>query len=106
MKIKKGDNVRVISGKDSGKTGLIERVFPTENKIVVKGVALAKKHAKPSRKNPQGGILDINMKISSSKVMIVCPSCGKPSKIGYKIVENNKLRICKKCGQSIEGGSK
>ena len=104
MKIKKGDNVRVIAGKDFGKSGVIEAVFPLENKIIVKGVALAKKHVKPSRKNPQGGILDINLKIRSSNVMLVCPSCGKPTKVSYKITDGHKQRICKKCSQSTEGG--
>ena len=106
MKIKKGDNVRVITGKDAGKSGIIEKVFPGEGRIVVKGVALAKKHVKPSKKNPQGGILDINLKINSSNVMINCPSCGKTTKIGYKLTDGNKIRICKKCGASLEGGSK
>jgi len=106
MKLKKNDNVLVVTGKDRGKTGVIERVFPGEDKIVVKGVAIAKKHVKPSRKNPQGGIIDINLKVDSSNVMMLCPSCGKPSKIAYKTTNNNKLRVCKKCSQSLEGGSK
>ena len=101
MKIKKSDNVIVLSGKDKGKTGIIEKVFPLDNKIVVKGVALAKKHIKPSRKNPQGGIIDLNLKINASRVMIVCPSCGKPTKVSYEIKDNNKVRICKKCKQSL-----
>lgn len=103
MKIKKNDNVIVIAGKDKGKTGVIERVFPGDGKIVVKGIALAKKHVKPSRKSPQGGIIDINQKINSSNVMLLCPSCGKPSKVSYKITDKIKLRVCKKCGQSLEG---
>lgn len=106
MKLKKNDNVSIISGKDKGKTGIIEKVFPVENKIVVKGIAIAKKHIKPSQKNPQGGIIDINLKIDVAKAMIVCPSCGKPSKIGYKVTQNGKIRICRKCGQSIESGKK
>jgi len=106
MKIRKGDNIRVIAGKDAGKTGVIERVFPVEGRIVVKGIALAKKHIKPSKKNPQGGIIDINQKINSSNVMLVCPACGKMTKIGYKVNDNRKLRICKKCSQSVEGGNK
>ncbi|MFA6963711.1 MAG: 50S ribosomal protein L24 [Patescibacteria group bacterium] len=106
MKIKKSDNVMVITGKDKGKTGLVERVFVQDARIVVKGIAIAKKHVKPSRKNPQGGIIDINQKINSSNVMIICPSCGKPTKISYKISENGKLRICKKCGGSLEGSGK
>jgi len=106
MKIKKNDNVMILSGKDKGKTGVVEKVFPVENKLVVKGIALAKKHIKPSKKNPQGGIMDINLKINASKALIVCPSCGKASRIGYKITDKSKIRVCSKCKQSVEGGNK
>jgi len=106
MKIKKNDNVMVLAGKDKGKTGTIDKVFPSLNKIVVKGVALAKKHVKPSRKNPSGGIIDINLKISGSNVMVMCPSCSKPTKVAYKIAGDKKTRVCKKCGQSLESASK
>lgn len=102
MKIKKSDNVMVLSGKDRGKTGIVERVFPEENKVVIKGIALAKKNVKPSKKNPKGGILDINLKVSSSKIMVFCPNCSKPTKIGYQISDKGKMRICKKCNQSLE----
>lgn len=104
MKIKKNDNVLILSGKDKGKTGVIEKVFPLDNRIIVKGIALAKKHVKPSKKNPQGGILDINLKINASKAMLVCPACSKPTKVADKITENGKIRVCKKCKQSVEGG--
>lgn len=106
MKLKKLDNVMILAGKDKGKTGVIDRVFPTENRIVVKGIAMAKKHIKPSRKNPQGGIIDINLKVNASNAMIVCPNCGKPTKVGFEIKEKGKLRICKKCKQSLETGIK
>lgn len=105
MKIKKNDNVIVIAGKDKGKTGIVERVFPGENRLVAKGIAIAKKHVKPSRKTPQGGIIEINQKIDASNVMILCPACGKPSKIGYNVNDKGKLRVCKKCSQSLEAGS-
>jgi large subunit ribosomal protein L24 len=104
MKLKKNDNVIVIAGRDKGKSGVIERVFPTDDKIIVKGIAIAKKHVKPSKKNPQGGIIDINQRIQSSNVMILCPSCSKPTKIGFKETNNQKLRVCKKCSQGLEGG--
>ena len=106
MKIKKSDNVMIIAGKDRGKTGVVERVFPFMGKLVVKGIAMAKKHVKPSRTNPQGGILDINLKINASNAMVVCPSCGKPTRIGYKTNDGRKTRICKKCNQSVESGTK
>jgi large subunit ribosomal protein L24 len=102
MKIKIGDNVKILAGKDSGKTGVVERIFPTEGRIIVKGIALAKKHVKPSRSNPQGGIIDINQKINISNAALVCPSCGKPTRVGYTVVEGNKSRICRKCDQGVE----
>lgn len=106
MKIKKSDNIIVIAGKDKGKTGIVERVFPSLGKIVVKGVALAKKHIKPSKKNPQGGIMDINLKVDVSNTMVICPSCGKPTRVEYNVGDKGKIRICKKCKQSIEIGTK
>ncbi len=102
MKIRKGDNIMVLTGKDRGKAGIVERVFPPANKIVVKGINLAKKHVKPSRKNPQGGIIDINLKLDASNAALICPNCGKTTRIGYKTAEGGKTRICKKCGQSVE----
>ena len=106
MKIKKNDNVMILAGKDKGKTGVVEKVFPENARLVVKGIALAKKHIKPSKKNPQGGIIDINLSINGSNAMIVCPSCGKPTKIAYSTSNNKKIRICKKCKQSLEAGVK
>jgi large subunit ribosomal protein L24 len=105
MKIKKGDNVKVSAGRDRGKTGVVERVFPTESRAVVKGINAAKKHVKPGRRNPQGGIIDINQKINLSNLSLICPNCGKMTRVGYKLVEGNKIRICRKCEQSVEGGS-
>ena len=102
MKIKKNDNVIVIAGRDLGKSGVVDAAFPKEQKVVVKGVGVYKKHIKPSRKNPRGGIIDINRKIDSSNLSIVCPSCGKPTRVGYKLSDKNKIRICRKCSQSIE----
>ncbi|MEK9156059.1 MAG: 50S ribosomal protein L24 [Patescibacteria group bacterium] len=102
MKIKKGDNVMVIAGRDRGKTGLVQTVLVGRGRAVVGGVALVKKHIKPSRRVPSGGIIDINLPVDVSNLAIVCPSCGKPSRVGYKIAEDKKIRICKKCEQSIE----
>lgn len=102
MKIKKNDNIAVIAGKDKGKTGVVQQVFPEVDKVVVAGVAVYKKSLKPSKKAPHGGIIEINAKISASNVAIVCPSCSKISKIGYSVVDNKKIRICKKCKGSLE----
>lgn len=106
MKIKKNDNVMVIAGRDRGKSGIVERVYKDDSKIVVKGIQVMKKHVKPSRKNPQGGIIDLNQKIDVSNISIICPNCGKLTRIGYKIDKSAKIRICKKCKVSIEGGAK
>ena len=104
MKIKKGDNVKIMLGKDRSKSGLVEFVFPERNLIVVKGIHQMKKHLKPSQKNPKGGIIDINKKINVSNVMLLCPNCGKNTRINYQIAENNKIRICVKCKKSVEKG--
>ena len=102
MKIKKNDNIFVISGKDSGKKGVVQRVLTKENKIVVSGINIAKKHLKPSRKNPHGGILDVTVPINISNAMVICPNCLHPVRIGYKIKNSQKERICRKCSTSLD----
>lgn len=102
MLIKKGDNVMVISGKARGKISNVEKVLVKENKIIVTGVNICKKHLKPSRKNPHGGILDMAKPISVSNVMLYCPHCSKPVRIGHKITEKSKERICIKCKGNLD----
>jgi len=102
MRIKKNDNVAVIAGKDRGKTGVIERVFPEDNKVVVTGIAVYKKSVKPTRSAPKGGIVEINAKINASNVAIICPSCSKQTRIGYSERGDKKIRVCKKCNGSLE----
>jgi large subunit ribosomal protein L24 len=102
MKIKKNDNVSVIAGKDRGKTGIVERVFPAADKVVVTGIAVYKKSVKPTRSAPKGGIIEVNAKIPASNVAIICPSCSKITKIGYSISGDKKIRICKKCKGNLE----
>jgi large subunit ribosomal protein L24 len=98
--IKKGDIVVVTSGKDKGKKGKILRSLPDQNKVVLEGINKAKKHQKPSRAIPQGGILQIEAPISASNVMYVCKKCNKPTRLGKQILDNNeKVRFCKKCGE-------
>jgi len=101
MKIKKGDNVAVTIGRDRGKTGLVERVFPSENKIVVAGIAVYKKSVKPTRRAPKGGIIEISAKIPVSNVSVICPSCSKITRIGYGESGGKKIRLCKKCKGSL-----
>ncbi|MFA5584770.1 MAG: 50S ribosomal protein L24 [Bacteriovoracaceae bacterium] len=103
MKIRKGDQVFVIAGKDRGKSGPVSAVFNKENKVVVEGVNVIKKAVKKSKKNAPSGIVDIAAPIAVSNVQIICASCNKGTKIGYKILKDGtKERICKKCGSSIK----
>ena len=100
MKITKGDTVKVITGNDIGKTGRVIKVFPDKNKIVVEGVAIVKKHARPTQDNPQGGILEKESAIHISNVMLVAG--GKVTRIGYKSLDDGrKVKIAKKTGEVI-----
>jgi len=101
MRIKKGDTVLIISGKDKGKKGAILQVFPKEAKVMIEGINLRKKHQKPKRTGEKGQIITLPSPISISNVKFICPKCGKPTRVSYKILEKNKVRICKKCGQEI-----
>lgn len=101
MKIKKGDKIRVITGKDKGREGLIERVYRKSKKVLVQGINLFKRHLKKSEQAPQGGIVDVPRPILISKVMLICPKCGKTTRVGFKLEKNKKFRICKKCQSKI-----
>lgn len=102
MRIKKGDNVKILSGNDKGKTGEVLEVIPKTNKIIVKGVNIRKKHVKPRKQGEEGGIISVECAIHSSKANIVCEKCNKPSKIGYIEEKGEKIRVCKKCGAKIK----
>ncbi|EHK2348174.1 50S ribosomal protein L24 [Clostridium perfringens] len=100
--VRKNDTVVVISGKDKGKTGEVLRVIPKTGKVVVKGVNLVKKHQKPNRQNMQGGIIEMEAAINSSKVMLFCEKCKKVTRISHKLLEDGaKVRVCKKCGETF-----
>ncbi|MEX0847443.1 MAG: 50S ribosomal protein L24 [Ilumatobacteraceae bacterium] len=99
MKLKKGDTVVVIAGKDKGKEGEVIRVIPTENKVIVNGVNTAKKHSKPRAANQQGGIIDRDMPVDASNVMLVHK--GKPTRVGYRIDGDTKVRVAKSTGEVI-----
>lgn len=101
MKIKKGDKVKVISGKDKGRIGVVERVYRNGGKVVIAGVNLYKKHIKKNEKMPQGGVVEIPRPINTAKVMLVCPKCAKIVRLGYEIVTKKKFRVCKKCKSRI-----
>ena len=102
MKIKKGDTVQVLSGNDKGKTGEVLKIMPKQDKVIVKGVNIRKKHVKPRKQGEEGGIIPVECAIHSSKVNAVCPKCGKASRIGYVIEKEEKIRICKKCGAKLK----
>lgn len=102
MKIRKNDNVVILAGKDRNKTGIVEKVFSSDKKIVVTGIAVYKKSVKPSKRAPKGGIIEINAKIPVSNVAIICPSCSKATRIGYDVSKAKKIRICRKCNASLE----
>lgn len=96
MKIRRNDQVMVITGRDKGKTGKVTRVIPDTQMVVVEGINIAKRHTKPSSKHPQGGILDITRPISAAKVMVVDPVTGAPSRVGYSITKDgSKERVFK-----------
>jgi large subunit ribosomal protein L24 len=102
MKIRKGDRVVVLKGKDRGKEGTVMRVLPTEGKVIVDGVNVAKKHQKPTKSTMQGGIIDKDMPIDVSNVAIVSPKDGKATRVGYKVDEDGtKVRICKRTGVQL-----
>ncbi|MDO8741859.1 MAG: 50S ribosomal protein L24 [Candidatus Roizmanbacteria bacterium] len=101
MKIKKGDKVKMTVGKDKGKNGVVEKVYKNANKVIITGINLYKKHVKKNEKMPQGGIIDIPRATDVSKLALICPKCGKMTRIGFKIEKNKKYRVCKKCDSKI-----
>lgn len=102
MKIKKGDTVCVLSGNDKGKKGEVLEIIPKTEKVIVKGVNIRKRHIKPKKQGEEGGIIPVECAIHASKLSVVCPKCGKPSRIGYVIEKDEKVRVCKKCGAKLK----
>jgi len=101
MKIKKDDTVLITSGKDRGRKGKVLEAFPKESRILVEGMNLRKKHQRPKRSGEKGQIIEMPAPIHISNVKLICPKCGKATRIKYKITEGKKYRTCKKCGQEI-----
>ncbi|WP_137597217.1 50S ribosomal protein L24 [Paucilactobacillus kaifaensis] len=102
MFVKTGDKVRVISGKDKGKEGTIKKTLAKDNRVIVEGVNMVKKHQKPSNEYPQGGVIDKEAPIQVSNVMLVDPSNNEPTRIGFKVVDGKKVRVAKKSGQTLD----
>ena len=101
MNIKKDDKVIVLSGKDKGKQGKVLSADPKAMKVVVEGVNVATKHQKPQKQGQDGGIIKVETPIYVSKVQLVCPKCGKGTRVGHKIADGKKVRVCKKCGAEV-----
>jgi large subunit ribosomal protein L24 len=104
LKVRRGDNVRVMSGKDRGKEGRILAVFPSADRILVEGVNIIKRHMKlraaRGRSGQEGGIIQKEAPVHVSNVQIVCPSCG-PTRVGYTLTDGTKTRVCRKCGGEL-----
>ncbi len=103
MKIKKGDRVVVLSGKDRGKEGVVMRALPKDEKVIVEGVNVAKKHQRPTRMTMQGGIIDKDMPLHVSNVAIISPGDGKPTRVAYRFDDGGqKIRICRRTGAELQ----
>ncbi len=101
MKVRKGDRVQVLSGKHRGRTGEVIRSLPSERKVIVAGVNIAKRHTRPARATTQGGIIDKDMPMPVSSVALICSTCG-PTRVGYRFTEEGlKQRVCRKCGGDL-----
>lgn len=101
MKLKKGDEIIIIHGKDRGKKGKIEKVFPKTGTILVPGVNIYKRHVKKRDEKNPGGIIDFPRALKMSNVSLVCPKCKKPTRVGFLMTKKDKERICKKCKQLV-----
>lgn len=102
MAVKKGDNVLIITGKDSGKTGIVLEVLPDKNKVLVDGVNVVKRHTKPKNAQDKGGIISKPAPIDISNVMVVCPVCKKATRVAHAEKDGKKVRVCKKCNGALD----
>mgnify|MGYP001558136960 CR=1 FL=1 len=102
MKLRKGDTIQVLIGKDKKKQGVIERLYPNSNRVLVKDINKVKKHMRKSESMPKGGIIEVNRPLAVSKVMLVCPSCKKVTRVGIEVgKDGKKRRICKQCSKPL-----
>ena len=103
MRIRRGDRVVVLSGKDKGKKGKVIQALPDSQRVKVEGINIIKKHAKPTQKIPQGGIREMEAALPASRVMLICPSCNKPTRISKKLTAGGqRIRTCKRCGEALD----
>lgn len=102
MKVRKGDRVRIMSGKDAGRESVVSAAFPATGKVTIEGYNIAKRHTKPISAEEPGGVLDKEMPLDVSNVMVLSPSDGKPTRVGYKVLDDgSKVRVCKRTGEEI-----
>lgn len=101
--VRKGDMVELIAGRQRGKRGKVLKVLPAHGRVIIEGVNVVKRHAKPTQKLPQGGIVKKEAPVFSSRVMLVCPKCGRAVRVGHGyLADGTKVRVCKHCGEQIE----
>jgi large subunit ribosomal protein L24 len=101
MKIKTNDRVKIITGKDAGKEGKVIQVFANDGRIVVEGINIMKKHLRPRNRGEKGQVIELAAPINVSNVMLICEKCGRPTRVGYKLEDKNKSRVCRKCKEVI-----
>jgi large subunit ribosomal protein L24 len=104
FRIKKGDTVQVMQGKEAGKRGKVMRVLAEEERVVVERVNFIKRHVRPSQKTPQGGVIEREASMHISSVRLVCPGCGQPVRVGVRMEGEDKVRYCKKCNVQVDKG--
>jgi large subunit ribosomal protein L24 len=104
LRIKKGDTVQVIQGKENGKRGKVLRVLAEDQRVVVERVNFIKRHVRPSQKTPQGGVIEREASIHISNVQLICPGCGLPARVGVRMEGDDKVRYCKKCNVQVDKG--
>ncbi len=104
LRIKKGDTVQVMQGKEAGKRGKVMRVLADEERVVVERVNFIKRHVRPSQKTPQGGVIEREASMHISSVQLVCPGCGQPARVGVRMEGEDKIRYCKKCNVQVDKG--
>lgn len=101
MKLKKGDEIIITIGKDKGRKGKIEKIFPKDNTLFIPGLNIVKKHMKKRDEKNPGGIIEVSKPIKISNVALICPKCNRQTRVGIKVEGNEKIRICRKCDQSL-----
>jgi large subunit ribosomal protein L24 len=102
MKVRVGDTVEVMVGKDRGRKGKIERVFPAEASVVVEKVNRVKRHLRKTRQHPQGGITEVTRPVPVANVMVLCPHCSRRTRVSMKLVGDRKVRLCRRCGKALD----